>query len=61
MQLIDGRLITVMQRDYLLVSPRGRTACVFRPDDSMSFVDLGLVRDVEVRSNRRSDRGEKRH
>ncbi len=60
MHLADGRKIPVLHREFLAISPSGRTVNVYQPDDSLNIVDLLLVTDVEIRTNGRSHRGEKR-
>jgi hypothetical protein len=59
--LADGRRIPVLHREFLLISPSGRTAHVYQPDDSMNIVDLLLVTDLEVRPNGRFHRRGKRN
>ena len=46
--LADGRTHPVLQRDYLSMSPAGRTVIVYHPDDSFSILDLLLVTEVTV-------------
>jgi hypothetical protein len=58
--LADGRKIPVLHREFLAISPSGRTATVYQPDDSLNIVDLPLVTDLEIRPNGRSHRGGKR-
>jgi hypothetical protein len=60
MHLADGRKIAVLHREFLAISPSGRTVNVYQPDDSFNIVDLLLVTDVEVRPNGRPHRGDKR-
>ena len=49
MHLADGRQLPVVHRDFIMVSPSGRTAIVYQPDDSFNIVDLLLVTDLEVK------------
>lgn len=56
MQLADGRKIPVLHREFLAISPSGRTVNVYQPDDSMNIVDLLLVTDLETQPNGRSHR-----
>jgi hypothetical protein len=60
MHLADGRKVPVLHREFLAISPSGRTATVYQPDDSMNIVDLLLVTDLEIKPNGRSHRGGKR-
>ena len=39
----DGRRIPVIGRDFILVSPSGRTAYVFQRDDSHDLLDMLLI------------------
>ena len=47
--LTDGRQIRVERRELALVSPRGRTAVIFQPDDSSNIIDLSFVADLQFR------------
>jgi hypothetical protein len=47
--LADGREIPVRHREYIMVSPQGRTFAVYQPDDTANIIDLYLVTDLEVR------------
>ena len=49
MHLADGRQLPVVHREFIMVSPSGRTAIVYQPDDSFNIVDLLLVTDLEVK------------
>jgi len=49
MHLADGRQLPVVHREFIIVSPSGRTAIVYQPDDSFNIEDLLLVTDLEVR------------
>jgi hypothetical protein len=60
LHLADGRLIPVLHRDFVILSPSGRTMVVVQPDDSMNIIDLLLVTDLEIRPNGRTHR-RKRH
>lgn len=51
MHLADGRKILVHHREFLAISPSGRTVHVYQPDDSLNIVDLLLVTDLEVGRN----------
>jgi len=61
MHLADGRQIPVLHREFLMISPSGRTANVYQPDDSLNIVDLLLVTDLEVRPNGGAHRRGKRN
>ena len=56
--LADGRNIEVNHRDFLMLSPKGRTMIVYQPDESFNVIDLLLVTDLEV-SNGKSRRSKK--
>jgi hypothetical protein len=54
--LADGREIPVQHREFIMSVPSGRTEIVAQPDDTLNIVDLLLVTDVEVRSQKRPGR-----
>jgi hypothetical protein len=39
----DGRDISVQARDFILLSPSGRMAYVFQPDDSHDVLDVLMI------------------
>jgi hypothetical protein len=47
-RMADGRSFQVSHPDWMMVSPTGRTAILFEPDDSYSIVDLMLMNELEV-------------
>jgi hypothetical protein len=47
-RMVDGRAFTVAHPEWVMVSPTGRTAILFKPDDSYSVVDLMLMNELEV-------------
>ena len=49
LHLADGRELKVAHREFMSMSPSGRTIVVHQPDDSMNIVDLLLVTDVEIK------------
>ena len=49
MHLADGRQLPVVHREFLAISPSGRTFIVYQPDESFNIVDLLLVTDLEVK------------
>jgi hypothetical protein len=49
--LADGRQIPVRHRDFVAMSPNGRTMLVYQPDNSYNVVDLLLVTDLEIGAN----------
>ena len=42
----DGRDIPVRARDFILLSPSGRMAYVFQPDDSHDVLDVLMITGV---------------
>ncbi len=46
--LADGRSLRVPHRDYLSMSPSGRTVIVYQPDEVFSIVDLLLVTELTI-------------
>ena len=51
-RMVDGRSFTINHPDFVMVSPTGRAAIVFEPDDSYSVVDLVLMNELEVPANK---------
>ncbi|MFM8290960.1 MAG: hypothetical protein ACKOC4_04585 [Planctomycetia bacterium] len=47
-RMVDGRAFTVSHPEWVIVSPTGRTAILFAPDDSYHVVDLMLMNELEV-------------
>ena len=52
--LADGRNLRVEHQEFLAMSPSGRTAVLYQPDDSFNVIDLLLVTDLEVKANGRT-------
>jgi hypothetical protein len=50
MHLADGRAVKVEHREFIAISPTGRTVIVYQPDESHNVIDLLLVTDLEVRN-----------
>jgi hypothetical protein len=50
LRMADGRSLDVAHRDFLAISPSGRTIIVYRADESFSVVDLLLVNELEVQA-----------
>jgi hypothetical protein len=63
LHLADGRALPVVHREFLALSPSGRTLIIYQPDESFNVVDLLLVTDLEfglppgMRGKRRRSRG----
>jgi len=53
LHLADGREIPVKHRDFVAISPSGRTIMVYQADESFNIIDLLLVTDIEVKNGRR--------
>jgi hypothetical protein len=47
--LADGREIPVHHREFIMSVPSGRILLVCQPDDTVNFIDLLLVTDLEVK------------
>ena len=47
-RMADGRQFHIPHPDFLSMSPSGRTAVIFHPDDSASIVDLLLMTELEL-------------
>ena len=54
-RMVDGRSFTVSHPDFVMVSPTGRTAIIFEPDDSYSVVDLMLMNELDVTPPKAAD------
>jgi len=50
--LADGRQIPVKHREFMAISPSGRTIVVYQTDDTSNIIDLLLVTDLEVRNGK---------
>lgn len=46
--LADGRSLRVPHRDYLSLSPGGRTVIVYQADEAFSIIDLLLVTELAI-------------
>jgi hypothetical protein len=46
--LADGRSLPVPHRDFLSMTPGGRTVIVYRGGEAMSIVDIMLVTELSV-------------
>ncbi len=53
-RMADGRQFPIPHPDFLSMSPSGRTAVIFHPDDSASIVDLLLMTELELSPPSRS-------
>jgi hypothetical protein len=60
LHLVDGRAVTVQNRDFMATAPNGSNVTVYQPDDSMSIIDVSQVTSIEVRPARKSARRRKR-
>jgi hypothetical protein len=47
--LADGRHVPVLSREFIMAAPSGRILVVYQPDDTMNFIDLLLVTDLETK------------
>ncbi|MBU6400770.1 MAG: hypothetical protein KGS61_10655 [Verrucomicrobia bacterium] len=50
--LADGRQVPVMQQEFAMLSPSGRSLIVYQEDDSFQVIDLMLATSVEVNGRR---------
>jgi len=48
-RLADGRSIPVSHPEYTLISPNGKTAIIYQPNNECNIVDVRLVIDLEVK------------
>ena len=51
-RMADGRVFQVAHPDFVALSPGGRIAIVFQPDDSYSVLDLLLMTELQVPNGR---------
>jgi hypothetical protein len=47
-RMADGRSFDVVHRDFVAISPNGRSAIVFQHDESYSVLDLLLMSELQV-------------
>lgn len=52
--LADGRRIPVQHREFMVISPSGRSIVVYQPDDSFNIINLLLVKFLEVKNGKAS-------
>lgn len=52
--LADGRQMPVKHREFMAISPSGRTITVYQTDDTSNIIDLLLVTDLEIRNGKLS-------
>jgi hypothetical protein len=50
--LADERQIPVKHREFMAISPSGRTIVVCQTDDTSNIIDLLLVTDLEIRNGK---------
>jgi hypothetical protein len=43
LHVADGRRITVVHHDFIMVSPKGRTADVYQADDTHDILDVLMI------------------
>lgn len=48
LHLADGSSFRILHRDYISMSPAGRTVIVYQADESFSILDLLLVTELKV-------------
>src|SRR5262245_21483235 len=47
-RLTDGRTCEVPARDFVSLSPTGRTLGVWTPDGGMRLIDVALITEIEI-------------
>lgn len=50
LHLADSREIPVMHREFMAMSPSGRTVTVYDADDTSNIIDLLLVVSIELKA-----------
>jgi hypothetical protein len=58
--LADGRHLDVEHPDFVARSPSGRTAIVYKPDETFEGINLLLISSLEARDGKPHRRGGKR-
>jgi hypothetical protein len=48
--LADSREVPVLNREFIMAAPSGRTVVVCQPDDTLEFIDLTWMTDLEPRA-----------
>jgi hypothetical protein len=48
MHLADGRAVSIVNREFIMYSPSGRTVAAYQPDGRLNIIDLLLVTDLEI-------------
>lgn len=51
-RMADGRAFEIAHRDFVAMSPSGRTIIVFQTDESYSVLDLLLMSESQVANGR---------
>ena len=49
--MADGRKIPVKHREFMALSPSGRTAYVYQMNDDSDVIDVALVTSLEIRKS----------
>jgi hypothetical protein len=49
--MADGRKIPVKHREFMALSPSGRTAYVYQMNDDSNVIDVALVTSLELRKS----------
>lgn len=57
--LADGRSLDIVHPDFVARSPSGRTAIVYKSDESFEIVDLLLVVSIDVPNGKPASRRRK--
>jgi len=50
--MADGRAFEIAHRDFVAMSPSGRTIIVFQSDENYSVLDLLLMSELQVANGR---------
>jgi hypothetical protein len=58
--LADGREVPVLEREFIMAVPSGRTLVVCQPDDTVNFIDLPLVSDLRIKPPGKGSRKRRR-
>src|SRR4051794_35528142 len=54
--MTDGRTVPVYDREWIMISPGGRTLVISQPEDSFQIIDTDRIAGVEVASNSNGSR-----
>ena len=54
MRLADGRCLTVVTPDYIMISPTNHEFALYHPDGTLDIVDASMITSITRKSRRRA-------